>query len=142
MRRFVLVAATAGVLAAAATASKTGAGELRCASLSLGPGSLTRQSGHQGARCLLTAYQHHCQTAHYRLSIFGIDTIATRDFTVLNRSGRCQVGVTTSFRVVPQQPHTSGHGYCRTLDPQGTDIIARSCHGKGLPPALSLTSIS
>jgi hypothetical protein len=142
MRSFVLMAVTAGLLATAATAGKTGAGELRCASLSLGPGPVTHQGGRQGARCLLTAYRQHCQPARYRLSIFGIDTIATRDFAVLNRSGRCQVAVTISFRVVPQQPHTSGHGYCRTLERQGTDIIARACHGNGLPAAVSLTGTS
>ena len=143
MRRFVLVAAAVGLLTAAtATAGKTGAGELRCTSLSLGPGSVTGQHSRPGARCLLTAYRHHCQTAHYRLSIFGIDTIATRDFAVLHRSGRCQVAVTISFRVVPQQPHITGSGYCRSLDSQGTDVIARACDGKGLPAAVSLTSIS
>jgi hypothetical protein len=90
---------------------------------------------------LLTAYRHHCQTARYSLSIFGVDTIATRGFAVLNHGGRCQVAVTISFRVVPQRPHTTGHGYCRTLELQGTDIIARACGGKGLPAAVSLTSI-
>jgi hypothetical protein len=136
-----LVAATAGLLATAATAGKLAAGELRCTPLSLGPGSVTAHS-RQGARCLLTAYRHHCQPARYTLSIFGIDTIATRDFAVLNRSGRCQVAVTISFRVVPQQPHTSGHGYCRTLELRGTDIIAGACHGSGLPAAVSLTRTS
>jgi hypothetical protein len=142
MRRFVFVTAMVGLLAAATTAGKTAAGELRCTSLSLGPGSLTGQGGRQGARCLLTAYLHHCQTARYRLSIFGIDTIATRDFAVLIRDGRCQVAVTISFRIVPQQPHTSGSGYCRKLELQRTDILARACHGKGLPAAVSLTSTS
>jgi hypothetical protein len=91
---------------------------------------------------LLTAYRHHCQTARYSLSIFGVDTIATRGFAVLNHGGRCQVAVTISFRVVPQRPHTVGHGYCGTLELRRTGIVAGACHGNGLPPVVSLTSTS
>jgi hypothetical protein len=141
MPKFLLIAVAAGLLAGSATAAKTGADQLRCASLSLGPGSVAAQ-GRQGARCMLASYRHDCQRARYRLSIFGIDTIATRDFAVLNRNGRCQVAVTISFRVVPQQPHTTGHGYCGTLVLRRTRIIAGACHGEGVPAFVSLTSTS
>jgi hypothetical protein len=91
---------------------------------------------------MLLAYQSHCQTARYQLSIFGVDTVATRAFRVDARTGRCGIDVTTSFRVVPQPSRVTGLGRCRALRRRGDEIIAAACRGSGLPATISLTRIS
>ena len=89
---------------------------------------------------MLTAYRTGCSKARYKLSIFGVDTVGTRDFSVVRLAGRCQVAVSTTFRVVPQPAHPGGHGFCRTLRVAGKAIVATGCKGSGLPSSISLTA--
>jgi hypothetical protein len=116
-------------------------GQTACGSLSLGPGSVHHSTG-QGARCMLLAYQSHCHPARYQVAVFGVDTVATRSFSVNARTGRCGIDVTTSFRVVPQPPRVTGLGRCRALRRTGSDVVAVGCRGGGLPATISLTGIS
>jgi hypothetical protein len=111
---------------------------VNCGSISVGPGALVHGST-SGANCLLRSYQQHCLTATYKLSRFGVDTISISQFRVVTRTGRCQIAVTTSFRVVPQRPHTTGHGYCRTIGRRNGDIVVGGCTGTGLQATISLT---
>ena len=122
---------------AGSTAATAGANTKACGSLSLGLGSLTRDSS-QAASCLLRAFQF-CQPARYQLSTLGVDTIVVRNFNVVRRNGRCEVAVKSSFRVIPQPPHPTSRGYCRMLRRRGTDIVATGCTGGGLPASISLT---
>jgi hypothetical protein len=91
---------------------------------------------------MLRAYRHDCLDAAYRLSRFGVDTVAVEDFHVARRSGRCAVAVTGTFRVVPQPPHSTAGGFCRSLRRRGTDVVAGGCTGTGLPTTISLTGRS
>src|SRR5262249_26976364 len=93
-----------------------------------------------GARCLLAAYRHYCRQATYRLSLFGVDTVASREFGLVSSRSGCLVAVTSSFRVVPQPAHVTGKGTCRTLRAIGRNIVAGSCMGRGLPTRISLTA--
>jgi hypothetical protein len=140
MRSFLLtsfvLAAAAGALAVTAGASTPSI--LNCGSLTEGPTALAPRSG-GGAACLLHAYRQQCRPAVYKLSAFGIDTIARDDFRLVTSSGRCRVRVTTSFTVVPQKPHPQGSGECSTLATRGTDVVASGCVGTGLPSSFSLT---
>jgi hypothetical protein len=111
-----------------------------CGTSSIGPGAIVRPSSTGGARCFLAAYRNDCRPATYRLSMFGVDTIATRDFRVVKTGGACVVAVTTSFHVVPQPAHVTGAGTCRKLRVIGTNIVADSCTGHGLPARISLTA--
>ena len=139
MHRLSLATAAAlmavALLAAGATAGKT----LNCGVRSIGPGSLLR-GGTSGAACLLRAFQQSCKAADYRLSLFGVDTVNTEDFRVGLRGGRCGVDVTTSFRVVPQQPHVTSTRHCAIVRRSGGDIVAGRCNG-GPPATVSLTRL-
>lgn len=109
-----------------------------CGTLSIGP-SAFRPASKRGAGCLLRAYRQHCRPASYVLDRFGVDTVATSRFRVVVRGRRCEIAVASSFRVVPQQPHPTGHGYCATLRARGTDVVAADCTGIDLPRTISLT---
>lgn len=110
-----------------------------CGSASIGPGAIVHPSSTGGARCLLAAYRDHCRPATYKLSLFGVDTVATRAFRLVSSSGACVVDVTTSFRVVPQPAHVTGQGVCKQLRAIGVNVIAEGCTGRALPPRVSLT---
>jgi hypothetical protein len=140
MRRFAItVVALTLAGSAALAAAGVGARAAGCGSLTLGPGSLTHHSG-SGASCLLRAYQQHCLPASYRLSLFGVDTVAVRTFRTLRHGGSCEIAVTSSFRVIPQPPHPAIRGYCKTLRREGHNVVAQGCSGGGLPTRVSLTS--
>jgi hypothetical protein len=128
--------AVAAVLAVAASgaASRTQV----CAARSIGPGTLVRGNT-TGADCMLRAYLHGCSSATYRLSIFGVDTVATVRFQLVRRSGSCAIDATRSFRVVPQEPHLTAVGRCMTLRRASTDVVATGCSGSGLSATMSLT---
>lgn len=133
------VAALAFVLlAAAAGAAHAQPGTTVCPTRSIGPGALLR-GGTVGATCILRAYRQGCRTAQYELSSFGVDTIATIRFGLQRRNGSCSITVNGTFRVVPQKPHVTSDGRCRTLRTTANDIIATGCSGKGLTPTISLT---
>jgi len=137
-----LPAATAAALTAAAllAAGAPAGRSLDCGARSVGPGSL-RRGGTAGAACLLRAFRQSCTPADYRLSLFGVDTVNTEDFRVALRGGRCGVDVTTSFRVVPQQPHVTGTRHCALVRRTGSgDIVADRCSG-GPPATVSLTRL-
>jgi hypothetical protein len=141
MVRIAIAGAIVGVLVLAGMrVSQPQAAGTACGSYSIGPGAVVHGNA-RGARCLLSAYRDHCRPARYRLSIFGVDTIATRDFSVVTRDARCEVAVASSFRVVPQPAHSTGRSFCRTLRPVGTSILAQGCKGGGLPSTVSLTTI-
>ncbi len=131
----VLLAALA--LAACGGTAAAGAAT-NCGSLSAGPGALTR-GDRGGPACLLRAYRNHCAAATYRLSTFGVDTIATDDFRLVSQAGGCRVDVAISFRVVPQPQRPPLHGVCTSLAARGNDVVASGCTGGNLPPAISLT---
>ncbi len=133
---FVFSLALAAWLAVAvgAEASRT----VVCPARSIGPGALTHGAT-AGAECLLRAYQHGCTPATYALSSFGVDTIATLQFTLVRRSGACAIAVTRSFRVVPQKPRVTAAGTCKSLRRTATDIVAAGCSGGGLSRTTSLT---
>jgi hypothetical protein len=135
--RIVVLAAV--LLFALATLGVARAQPRTCGTRSLGPGAVTHVTG-GGARCLLDAYRARCRPARYVLSLFGVDTIATRTFTVARAAGGCRVLVTVSFHIVPQPAHVTGHGFCRKLVTRGKAIVAEGCTGSGLTPAVSLTS--
>ena len=84
------------------------------------------------------AFQQGCTPADYRLSKFGVDTVNTEEFRVALRRGHCAVDVTTSFRVVPQQPHVTGKRQCAVLRRSGAGVVAVRCSG-GPPATISLT---
>jgi len=138
MHRLPAAAAAALTAAALLAAGAAAAGPLDCGARSVGPGSLHR-GGTSGAACLLRAFEQSCRAADYRLSLFGVDTVSSEDFRVVFRGGRCGVEVTTSFRVVPQQPHVTGTRRCaRVRRIASGDIVADRCTG-GPPAAVSLT---
>lgn len=134
----IVVLATVCV-AALATLGVARAQVRTCGTRSLGPGTVTHVTG-GGARCLLDAYRAHCKPARFVLSVFGVDTIATRTFTVARAAAGCRVLVTLGFRIVPQPPHVAGHGFCRRLVTRGNAISAEDCTGSGLTPVISLTA--
>jgi hypothetical protein len=107
-----------------------------CGSATVGPTAIGGKSG--GALCLWHAYRSNCQPAVYRLSRFGIDTIARDTFRLVRARGHCRIAVTASFSVVPQKPHPVGSGRCSALVRVGTDVVAKRCVGKGLPASISL----
>ena len=126
------------LLAALALPSTAGATRPSCGSLTVsGTGTVTARSG-AGAPCFLAAFRN-CTPASYEVSQFGVDTITRTSFGILQRSGRCEVTVGTSLRVVPQKPHLSGGGECTGLARRGTDIVATGCRGTGLGSTVSLT---
>jgi hypothetical protein len=131
---FSCVALAAGLAVASAGASRT----LTCPARSIGPGALARGST-AGAECLLGAYRRGCTSAEYELSSFGVDTVATLRFQLVRRTGVCMIDVTRSFRVVPQKPHITAAGRCKTLRRTATDIVATACRGGGLLQTMSLT---
>lgn len=108
---------------------------INCGTTSVGPGSV-RQSSGGGPRCLVAAYRGGCRPATFRLSRFGVDTVATTSFRVVSRNGRCVVAVTETFHVVPQPAHVTGQGFCTAL----RATAATSCTGRGLSRTISLTS--
>jgi hypothetical protein len=111
-----------------------------CGTSSIGPGAIVHPSRAGGARCFLAAYRDNCRPATFQLSMFGVDTVATRDFRVVRSAAGCRVSVTTSFRVVPQPAHVTGTGTCRRLRSIGTNVVADACTGRGVPARISLTS--
>jgi hypothetical protein len=127
------VAAAAVLSAGAGAASPTPT----CGSYSVGPGSHTAGSV-KSAQCLLHQFAR-CHSATYRLSQFGVDTIAVDDFSVSNADGHCFVSVQTSFRVVPQAPKPGATAFCASLKAKGSDVIAVNCIGGSLPKTISLT---
>jgi hypothetical protein len=134
------VAVTAAVcLVALATLGVARAQPPTCGTRSFGPGTVTHVTG-GGARCLLDAYRAHCKPARYLLSVFGVDTIATRTFTLARQSAGCRILVSLGFHIVPQPVRVTGHGSCRKLVTRGSTIVAEGCTGTGLPSAVSLTS--
>jgi hypothetical protein len=122
---------------AAFGAASAGAATRDCGSLSVGPGAL-RHGSTSGAACLLAAFRT-CTPAGYTLSNFGVDTIASDVFRIQATSGRCQIQVTGTFRVVPQRPHTTLRGVCLALKRTATDIVATGCRGTGATATISLT---
>jgi hypothetical protein len=110
-----------------------------CGSYSVGPGSHTAGNA-KGARCLLQQFTR-CKSASYRLSLFGLDTIAVDDFTVANADGHCFVSVETSTRIVPQQARPGPTLFCAKLAAKGADVVAVNCSG-GTAKTLSLTGRS
>ena len=68
----------------------------------------------------------HARSEHFRI--------------VVHHNGRCELEVTSSFRVVPQPPHSTGRGFCLTLRRRGINVVANGCTGGGLPASISLTS--
>jgi hypothetical protein len=108
-----------------------------CPPASVGPGSLHR-GGTAGAACLLAAFRDGCRPADYTLSAFGVDTIHTRAFRTARRDGRCVALVTESYRVVPQQPHVTGHQACVRVRRTATDVVADRCTPAG---TVSLTRL-
>ena len=115
--------AAAAVLASGANA----AAPQQCAARTIGPGSL-HKGGTVGATCLLAAYRDGCRRATYRLSSYGVDTIAVETFTTHPLGGgRCGVVVVHSFRVVPQQPRVLSRHTCTRLRKTTTDVLADRC---------------
>jgi hypothetical protein len=107
---------------------------IHCPSASIGPGSLHR-GGDTGARCMLAAYENHCHAADYTLSSFGVDTVHERTF----RLRGCTVYIADSFRVVPQQPHVTGHHTCKRIrKTQVGDVVADRCTPRA---TISLTKL-
>jgi hypothetical protein len=121
----------AGVVVAAGSA----AAPRDCGAYSIGPGAL-RHGSTSGATCLLRAYRT-CHPATFRLSTFGVDTIARDVFRVVRTGVVCRVAVTASFEVVPQQAHHFRAG-CRRVRRLGAGIVVTGCSGT-LPGTISLT---
>src|SRR6476646_6311088 len=140
MRSVAITALICGVVLVGLRAGHTNAAVTNCGTASIGPGAVGYKSTGGGARCLLAAYLDHCRQARFRLSLFGIDTVATRDFRLVMSSGRCAVAVTLSFRVVPQPAHVTGQGTCARLRAIGRSVVAESCKGHGVPATFSLTA--
>ena len=137
IRLSLVVAVTVAAIAVApATAKQTQPAVENCGSLSVGPGAGERGAT-AGARCLLHAYQQHCRSAVYVLSLFGVDTIASDRFRLVRESGRCLVDVTISFRIV-LQPARTHNGICRTLALKSTHVVADRCTGANIPSSLEL----
>lgn len=107
-----------------------------CGSYSVGPGA-HRAGSAKGATCLLTQFKR-CRAATYRLSVFGVDTVATDDFTVANADGHCFVSVQLTNRVVPQHARPLGTALCSALVARGADVVAVNCSG-GPAKTISLT---
>lgn len=128
------VLAAAAALASGAAAATP----VHCQARSIGPGSLQR-GGTAGAACLLAAFDKGCRAADYTLSQFGVDTAHSETFRTQSTSGGCQVVVTESFRVVPQQPHVTGHRTCMRMRRTATDVVADRCAPK---QTISLTKLS
>jgi hypothetical protein len=136
-RRAFAAAAVLAALLAAGSASAGRAAAPTCGSYSVGPGAHTAGSV-KNARCLLNQFTR-CRSATYRLSTFGVDTIAVDDFSVSNADGHCFVSVQTSFRVVPQQAKPGATAFCASLKARGADVVAVNCTGGTLPKTISLT---
>jgi len=134
VRGFLVLVLAAAVLAPGAAARP--AATPTCGSYSVGPGSHTAGST-EGAKCLLQQFNR-CKSASYRLSVFGLDTIAGDNFTVANADGHCFVSVQTSFRVVPQQAKPGATLFCAKLAANGADVLAVNCTG-GKTKTISLT---
>ncbi len=126
-----LVAATAS-----SAARRSDVPAASCGFQSAGPGALRHGSG-SGPECLLRAYDAHCRAASFRLSVFGVDTIATDTFTLAPESAGCRVLVRSVFKVVPNHS-TLATGTCTRLLRVGSDIVAGGCRGQGLAAEISL----
>jgi hypothetical protein len=131
----VVSAAAAAVLAAGASAAAAPAPT--CGAYSVGPGSHTAGTV-KSAQCLLHQFVR-CHSATYRLSQFGVDTIAVDDFSVSNADGHCFVSVQASFRVVPRAAKPGATAFCAKLEAKGSDVVAVNCTGGNLPKTISLT---
>ncbi len=136
MLRTLLIAPLA--LAAALAMLTTARAATRvCAPRSTGPGALVRGST-TGAECMLHAFQNGCAASTYTLSSFGVDTIATLEFTLARRNGACSISVTRTFHVVPQKPRVTGSGRCTAIRRGPAGIAATGCKGGGLSQTTSL----
>jgi hypothetical protein len=135
----VRLAAAASLLAlqAAPAAAVPAAAAPSCGVATAGPGALAH-AGDRGAECLLAADADHCAPASFRLSVFGIDTIARDLFSLRARGSACLVEVVASFEVVPRPP-TPHAGVCTALRRVASAIEALGCSGKDIPSELSLT---
>jgi len=133
---FVVAVTVAAIAVAPATATQTQPAAVECGALSVGPGG-DEHGATAGARCLLHAYQQHCRSAVYVLSMFGVDTVASDRFRLVRVSGHCLVDVTISFRIVPQRARTH-NGICRTLALKSTHVVAGRCTGTNIPSSLAL----
>ena len=140
MRSVAITALICGAVLVGFRAADTNAAVTNCGTASIGPGAVGYKTNGSGARCLLAAYVDHCRQARFRVSLFGVDTVATRDFRLVMSSGRCAVAVTLSYRVVPQPAHVTGQGTCTRLRAIGRSVVAESCKGHGVPATISLTS--
>jgi hypothetical protein len=134
-------AALLSPLAAAALAALAPVGHAAsspsCGVAHAGPGAGRGSSG-RGALCLLRAFEGGCASASYRLSVFGVDTIAIDSFSLRSRGGHCEVVVAASFEVVPQRRRLVS-GVCATLQRRARDVVAGGCVGTTLPGTISLT---
>ena len=137
MRVFLCLVLAAAVVTPVAAARPGSAPT--CGSYSVGPGTHTAGNA-KGARCLLQQFAR-CKPASYRLSRFGVDTVAVDDFTVANADGHCFVSVQTSTRVVPQQAKPGPTLFCAKLAARVGDVVAVNCTG-GTAKTLSLTGRS
>jgi hypothetical protein len=80
-----------------------------------------------------------CSPAVYRLSSFGVDTIGRSTYTIVKRSGGCNVTVAVTFQVVPQPAKAPLVGHCTRIVRSGSDIVASGCRGPNLAATESLT---
>lgn len=108
-----------------------------CGTLRIGPGSL-RGGRATGPACLLTAYRT-CSPATFALATVGVDTVARTRFTVeVLRRADCEIGVSSTFTVVPRPTGPPTVGRCRALVLRGGDVVATGCSVHGLARSLSL----
>ncbi len=75
---------------------------------------------------MLAAFGHGCRPIAYRLSVFGLDTIASTLFTLARLHGRCRVVVVSSFEVVPRLK-TIRRGTCAALSARPPGVFATGC---------------
>ena len=129
----------AALAVGAAAAHGAGAAPVRsCGSLTVGGEAVTTSSKGGGAACMLQAFRS-CVPATYRLSSFGVDTIATSTFTVAKSASGCVVTVSVTHRFVPRPPSGPTVGRCGAIVRAGSDIVATGCRPGTLSPTLSLT---
>ncbi len=134
-----LIVVCAGVwVACLGAAGAAGATVRSCGALTVGPTAIKTGSSGAGPACMLAAFGR-CRAARYTLSSFGVDTIAATSFTIARHRGVCGVTVAVSFRVVPQQPRSTGRGTCQAIGKRAGDIVATGCRGSGLADVISLT---
>jgi hypothetical protein len=134
-----LVFASIGVVWVAAAGVAGGGAVRSCGTLTVGPTAIRTGGAGAGAPCMLAAFAR-CVAARYRLSSFGIDTVATTSFSIARSGGGgCSVSVARTFQVVPQPPLPSGGGTCAAIASRAGDIAATGCRGSGLASIVSLT---